>query len=143
MDVMTLHTFSRRIGSFLFVGSFVAAILSPAAGQTEQKVEVTIQDSKFVSTGTTLLPGVPIMVTIVNKDKIRHDFSSVVLQGHLTQVEGNGVITHGQGIEGAYIEGGKDATIRFTTERPGRFEFRCTIHPTMKGELLLMNIGAV
>jgi plastocyanin len=124
------------------VGSFVALTLTPATGQTEQKVEVTIQDSKFVSTGTTLLPGVPIMVTIVNKDKIRHDFSSVVLQGHLTQVEGNGVITHGQGIEGAYIEAGKDAIIRFTTERPGRFEFRCTIHPTMKGELLLMNVGA-
>jgi plastocyanin len=139
---MTLHAWSKHLSTYLMVGSFVALTLTPATGQTEQKVEVTIQDSKFVSTGTTLLPGVPIMVTIVNKDKIRHDFSSVVLQGHLTQVEGNGVITHGQGIEGAYIEAGKDAIIRFTTERPGRFEFRCTIHPTMKGELLLMNVGA-
>ena len=140
---MTLHTYSNRIGRFLLIGCFLAAILTPAAGETEQKVEVTIQDSKFVSTGTTLMPGMPVMVTIVNKDKIRHDFSSVVLQGHLTQVEANGVIAHGRGIEGAYIEAGKDAVIRFTTERPGRFEFSCTIHPTMKGELLLMNVGAV
>ena len=103
---------------------------------------MTIKDSKFVSTGTTLMPGVPVAVTIVNKDNIRHDFSSVVLQGHPTQVEGNGVIAHGQGIEGAYLDPGKDAVIRFTTERPGRLEFRCTIHPTMKGELLLMNVGA-
>ena len=140
---MTLYTWSKRIGNCLIFGSSLVVALTSAVGQTEQKVEVTIKDSKFVSTGTTLMPGVPVIVTIVNKDNIRHDFSSVVLQGHPTQVEGNGVIAHGQGIEGAYIEAGKDAIIRFTTERPGRFEFRCTIHPAMKGELLLMNIEAV
>jgi plastocyanin len=140
---MTLHGWSKSFRIFVLAASLLAVPLTPATGQTEQKVEVTIKDSSFVSTGVTLLPGVPIMVTIVNKDKIRHDFSSVVLQGHLTQVEGNGVITHGQGIEGAYLEAGRDAVIRFTTERPGRFEFRCTIHPTMRGELLVMNVGAV
>ena len=140
---MTLYAWSKRIGSCLIFGSSLVVALTSAAGQTEQKVEVTIKDSNFVSTGTTLMPGVPVIVTIVNKDNIRHDFSSVVLQGHPTQVEGNGVIAHGQGIEGAYIEAGKNAIIRFTTERPGRFEFRCTIHPAMKGELLLMNIEAV
>ena len=139
---MTLYTWSKRIGNCLIFGSSLVVALTSAAGQTEQKVEVTIKDSNFVSTGTTLMPGVPVIVTIVNKDNIRHDFSSVVLQGHPTQVEGNGVIAHGRGIEGAYIEAGKDAIIRFTTERPGRFEFRCTIHPTMRGELLLMNVGA-
>ena len=139
---MTLYTWSNRIGNCLIFGSSLVVALTSAAGQTEQKVEVTIKGSNFVSTGTTLMPGVPVIVTIANKDNIRHDFSSVVLQGHPTQVEGNGVIAHGQGIEGAYIEAGKDAIIRFTTERPGRFEFRCTIHPAMKGELLLMNIGA-
>ena len=140
---MTLQTCSKRFRTALMAGSFLVLTLAPAIGQSEQKVEVTIKDSAFVSTGVTLMPGVPIMVTIVNKDQIRHDFSSIVLQGHLTQVEGNGVITHGQGIEGAYLEPGKDAVIRFTTERPGRFEFRCTIHPTMRGELLVMNVGAV
>ena len=140
---MTLQTWLRHFKTCLMVGSLLTVAFAPANGQSEQKVEVTIKDSKFVSTGTTLMPGIPIIVSIVNKDNIRHDFSSVVLQGHLTQVEGNGVIVHGQGIEGAYIESGKDAIIRFTTERPGRFEFRCTIHPTMKGELLLMNISAV
>ena len=140
---MTLKACSTHFRTCLLVGSFIALTLTAAKGQSEQKVEVTIKDSAFVSNGTTLMPGVPIMVTIVNKDKIRHDFSSVVLQGHLTQVEGNGVIVHGQGIEGAYLDAGKDAVIRFTTERPGRFEFRCTIHPTMRGELLVMNVGAV
>jgi len=139
---MTLHAWPKVFRTCLIVGSFFALTLAPAKGQSEQKVEVTIKDSAFVSTGVTLMPGVPIMVTIANKDHIRHDFSSVVLQGHLTQVEGNGVITHGRGIEGAYLDAGKDAVIRFTTERPGRFEFRCTIHPTMRGELLVMNVGA-
>jgi plastocyanin len=140
---MTLPLSSKLFSTYLMIGSFVALTFIPAAGQTEQKVEVTIKNSSFVSTGITLMPGIPIVVTIVNKDNIRHDFSSPVLQGHETQVEGNGVITHGHGIEGAYIEPEKDAIIRFTTERPGRFEFRCTIHPTMRGELLLMNVGAV
>src|SRR5689334_1052830 len=140
---MTLHACLKHSRTCLVVGAFLALTLIPATGQSEQNVEVTIKDSAFVSTGVTLMPGVPIMVTIVNKDHIRHDFSSVVLQGHLTQVEGNGVIVHGQGIEGAYLDAGKDAVIRFTTERPGRFEFRCTIHPTMRGELLVMNVGAV
>jgi len=140
---MILQAWSKSFRTSVLVTSLLAATLIPATGKTEQKVEVTIKDSKFVSTGTTLMPGVPVVVTIVNNDHIRHDFSSVVLQGHLTQVEGNGVIAHGQGIEGAYIEAGKNAIIRFATEHPGRFEFRCTIHPTMKGELLLMNVGAV
>jgi plastocyanin len=132
----------KQFMTSLLLGCLLGAAWTPAAGETEQKVEVTIKDSTFVASGVTLMPGVPVMVTIVNKDQIRHDFSSVVLQGHLTQVEGNGVITHGRGIEGAYLEPGKEAVIRFTTERPGRFEFRCTIHPTMRGELLLMNVGA-
>jgi plastocyanin len=33
--------------------------------------------------------------------------------------------------------------IRFTIENPGRYEFRCSIHPKMRGELLLLNVGAV
>jgi len=132
----------KQFMTSLLLGCLLGAAWTPAAGETEQKVEVTIKDSTFVASGVTLMPGVPVMVPIVNKDQIRHDFSSVVLQGHLTQVEGNGVITHGRGIEGAYLEPGKEAVIRFTTERPGRFEFRCTIHPTMRGELLLMNVGA-
>ncbi|HTL63260.1 MAG TPA: cupredoxin domain-containing protein [Nitrospira sp.] len=139
---MTVRTRMKQFMTSLLLGCLLGAAWTPAAGETEQKVEVTIKDSTFVASGVTLMPGVPVMVTIVNKDQIRHDFSSVVLQGHLTQVEGNGVITHGRGIEGAYLEPGKEAVIRFTTERPGRFEFRCTIHPTMRGELLLMNVGA-
>ena len=139
---MTLHTWSKHVRRCLMAASLVAAAFTSAGGQTEQKVEVMITDSTFKSTGVVLMPGVPISVTIVNKDNIRHDFSSPVLQGHLTQVEGNGVIAHGTGIEGVYIEPQKGATIRFTTDRPGRFEFRCTIHPTMRGELLLMDVGA-
>jgi len=142
MDLMTLHTWSKRLGQCLLTGFFLTAILAPSAGQTEQTVEVTIKDSAFKATGVLLLPGVPITVKVVNEDTIRHDFSSTLLQGHLTQVEGNGVIAHGRGIEGAYVEPKKNAIIRFTTEQPGRFEFRCTIHPTMRGELLLMNVGA-
>lgn len=36
-----------------------------------------------------------------------------------------------------------NAVIRFTVKRPGRYEFKCSIHPNMKGELLLLNIQGV
>ena len=35
----------------------------------------------------------------------------------------------------------RDAAIRFNLERPGRYTFRCSIHPNMKGELLLGTEG--
>jgi plastocyanin len=37
----------------------------------------------------------------------------------------------------------RDAVIRFNMERPGRHTFRCSIHPNMKGELLLLSAEAV
>jgi plastocyanin len=37
----------------------------------------------------------------------------------------------------------REAVIRFNMERPGRHEFRCSIHPNMKGELLLLSVEAV
>jgi plastocyanin len=30
-----------------------------------------------------------------------------------------------------------------TIGRPGRYEFKCSIHQNMKGELLLLNVEAV
>jgi plastocyanin len=42
-----------------------------------------------------------------------------------------------------YLDAKRDATIRFNMTRPGRYEFRCSIHPNMKGELLLLTVEAV
>ena len=51
---MTLYTWSKRIGNCLIFGSSLVVALTSAAGQTEQKVEVTIKDSAFKATGVSL-----------------------------------------------------------------------------------------
>jgi hypothetical protein len=66
-----------------------------------------------------------------------------MFEGIQTRVESEGIVSYGRGIGGLFVDGKKAALIRFTMERPGRHEFRCSIHPNMKGELLLLNVEAV
>jgi len=122
--------------------AFAACPSTPSVAENEQRVVVTIKDFTFVAQSAPLLPGLPIMVTVSNHDEVRHDFGSVLLQGGPTEVEGNGVIAYGRGVEGVYLNPGQTAKIRIVSDRPGRYEFRCSIHPKMRGELLLLNVGA-
>ena len=66
-----------------------------------------------------------------------------MFSGTSTKVESGGIISYGRGIEGVFLDSKRDAVIRFTLDRPGRYEFKCSIHPNMKGELLLLNVEAV
>jgi plastocyanin len=50
---------------------------------------------------------------------------------------------YGRGLAGVMLDAKRDAVIRFNMERPGRHTFRCSIHPDMKGELLLLSAEAV
>lgn len=115
----------------------------PLFAQTEQVVEVTIKDFKFVTKQGTLQLGFPTVIKVRNEDAERHDFGSTMFEGLPTQVEKDGVIVYGRGVGGAFLDPKRDATIRFNMSRPGRHEFRCSIHPGMTGELLLLNVEAV
>jgi hypothetical protein len=86
----------------------------PVFSQSEQVVEVTIKDFKFVTKQGPLLLGLPSVIKVRNEDAERHDFGSTMFEGLPTQVS-----------------------------RPGRHEFRCSIHPNMTGELLLLSVDAV
>lgn len=133
----------RRTISMVFAASLVLGSLAQAGALTEQLVEVTIKDFTFVTKQVPLQLNVPILISIRNEDQVRHDFGSPVFQGSLTQVESDGVISYGRGVQGVFLNPTRDAMIRFSIDRPGRYEFRCSIHPNMKGELLLMNVEAV
>jgi len=122
---------------------FVLALCSQGGAQAEQRIEVTIKDFAFVTKQVPLRLGVPTVIAISNRDEERHDFGSAMFDGVQTRVESGGVLSYGRGIGGVFLNGRKEATIRFTMERPGRHEFRCSIHPNMKGELLLLNVEAV
>ena len=135
---------SRTIGEVLMAGCLVLGLFAHTDAQSEQRIDVTIQDSTFVLTRQIPLRlGVPTVISIRNVDRERHDFGSAMFDGVSTKVESGGVISYGRGIGGVFLDPKRDAMIRFVLERPGRYEFRCSIHPTMKGELLLLNVEAV
>lgn len=133
----------NRLGKgMLIAGSLFVSLLAQAGAQSEQRVDVTIKDFTFITKQVPLMPDVPTVIMIRNEDEVRHDLGSTVFQNTLAHVESDGVVSYGRGIQGLYLDSGREATIRFTIERPGRYEFRCSIHD-IRGELLLLNIGAV
>ena len=117
--------------------------VSPLDAQSEQVMEVTIKDNTFVTKQIPLALNVPIRIDVKNEDKIRHDFGSTIFEDTLTHVEHGGVVAYGRTVGGVFLDGGKRVAVRFTLHRPGEFQFKCSIHPNMKGEILLMSVGAV
>jgi len=115
----------------------------PVFSQSEQVVEVTIKDFKFVAKQGVLRLGFPSVIKVRNEDAERHDFGSTMFEGLPTQIEKDGVTVYGRGLGGVFLNPKRDAVIRFDMTRPGRYEFRCSIHPNMTGELLLLSAEAV
>ena len=111
--------------------------------QSEQVVEVTIKDYKFVTKQGPLRLGLPTVIKVRNEDTERHDFGSTMFEGLSVKIEKDGVIVYGRGISGVFLDPKRDAIVRFDLTRPGRHEFRCSIHPTMSGELLILSTEAV
>lgn len=133
----------RWISSVVFAWGLALGFLTQADALTEQRVEVTIKDFTFVVKQVPLQLNTPILISIRNEDQVRHDFGSSVFQGNPTEVESDGVISYGSGIQGVFLNPTGEAMIRMTIGRPGRYEFKCSIHQNMKGELLLLNVEAV
>lgn len=115
----------------------------PAMSQSEQVVEVVIKDFSFITKQGPLRLGLPTVIKVINRDAERHDFGSTMFEGTPARIEENGVIVYGRGLGGVMLDPQRDAVIRFNMERPGRHTFRCSIHPNMKGELLLLSAEAV
>lgn len=114
-----------------------------AVAQSEQLVEVTIKDYKFVTKQGPLRLGLPTVIKVRNEDAERHDFGSTMFEGLSVKIEKDGVIVYGRGLSGVFLDPKRDAIVRFDLTRPGRHEFRCSIHPTMSGELLILSTEAV
>ncbi len=115
----------------------------PVFSQSEQVVEVTIKDFKFVTKQGPLRLGSPAVIKVRNEDAERHDFGTTMFEGIPTQIEKDGVIVYGRGIGGVLLDPKRDASIRFNMSRPGQLEFRCSIHRNMAGELLLLSVETV
>lgn len=133
----------RIIGTILSVACLAWIYSGILLAQSEQVVEVTIKEYRFVTKQSTLRLGFPTVIKVRNEDAERHDFSSTMFEGIPTQIEKDGVIVYGRGLGGVFLGPKQEATIRFDMTRPGRHVFRCSIHPTMSGELLLLSAEAV
>ena len=115
---------------------------TPVESQPEQVVEVVIKNFTYVTKQKALRLGVPTAIKVVNEDAERHDFGSTMFEGIPTKVEQDGISVYGRGVGGVMLDPRRNVVIRFDLERPGRHEFRCSIHSNMKGELLLLSVEA-
>ena len=131
-----------RIG-ILVLGFFLPEGMSLSSAQFQQEVNVTIEGYTFQTTQTALQLHTDTMIHIKNMDTVRHDFGSPIFLNTLTHVESNGVVTYGKGVEGLYLDPGQNASIHLILDHPGRFQFQCSIHKDMKGEILLLTVDAV
>lgn len=127
----------------LAMGFFLLTGVSLSNAQFLQEVHVTIEGYTFRTTQTPLQLNTETIIYIKNLDNVRHDFGSQMFLNTLTHVEGNGIVTYGKGVEGVYVDPGQEASIRLILDHPGRFQFQCSIHQDMKGEILLLTVDAV
>jgi len=125
------------LGILLFEGTFLSN------AQTQQEVNVTIEGYAFRTSQMPLQLHADTIIRVKNLDNVRHDFGSQMFLNTLTHVESNGVVTYGKGVEGAFLDPGQEATFRLVLDQTGRFQFQCSIHPEMKGEILLLIVNAV
>jgi hypothetical protein len=142
-----ISRFSRVLialaGLAVFQAGPVVATDSADVAQ-EQRIEIVIRESTFLLTKPAPIRlGLPTIIVLRNEDIIRHGFTSPMLFGLLVHAEGEGITSYGKGVEGFYVDPGKTLVIRFTTERPGSYSFRCDLHPQMKGEFLMLEVPAV
>ena len=125
------------------MGCILIMGVAQISAQPEQHVEVSIKDYTFRTTQMPLQLNAATVIHVKNEDTVRHDFGSSIFQNSPTRVESAGVITYGDHIGGAFVDPGREVTFRFVIERPGRYQFQCSIHADMKGEILLLSVGAV
>jgi len=125
--------------SFVFLATDFSV---PLAAETA-KVEIVIRNYTFEFQGGALRPNEPGTIVLKNIDKVQHGFTSPLLAEQDVWVDSASGTTYGKGIRGVYINPGETLQIRFTPNRPGSFQFRCDLHPNMKGELLLLSVQGV
>jgi uncharacterized cupredoxin-like copper-binding protein len=114
------------------------------AQAVEVEIELTIRQSQYFKTKWAPPPeNSSVVLTIKNEDDIRHGFTSQLFQDLLVRTLSDGVQVYGKGIEGLYLDPGATIQLRFQVLRPGDYEFHCDLHPTMRGELLLLHVDVV
>lgn len=125
----------------MLVQSDAASLTREDLAVKEQRIDITIQDSDFLFAHPVRPQlGVPTVIVLRNQDIIQHGFTSSILKGVEITVQGEGLTAYGRGIEGFYVDPGKTLVLRLKIDRPGRHTFQCDLHPTMKSEVLVLEM---
>ncbi len=136
---------SRMVVLLMVLVYFPLAVSAGAALFAEEppgKVEIMIRDSKYEYHARILRPQVSSVIVLRNVDSIVHGFTSSFLEDLDVRVEAEGATTFGKGIKGVHIPPGQTVRIHFVPMRAGNFSFQCDLHPSMKGELILLSVEA-
>lgn len=107
------------IGMLVFGISAALAACSASPGNTPAKNTVNIQGNAFSPAEITIKQGES--VTWVNKDSVGHTVVSLTFTSTL-------------------LDTGQSFTQVFASA--GTFEYRCSVHPSMSGKIIVTNTGA-
>jgi plastocyanin len=121
-ETWKLVAFIRR------VPTLSPADLRPIASHETHEHDAPAAPGAIAMDGTTFTPGevhvtLGETVTWTNKDPFPHNVTSSAARMHSPDID-------------------PDGTWSFTPTRPGRFEYQCTLHPGMKGVLVVEDKGA-
>ena len=140
-----------RIRSIMLIWTVAvaASLMWPAIhsdalkAQQGGQVVIEIRNYTYEFHGGVLKPLEPATIVLRNKDDVTHGFNSTLFESLDVDVETDAGDTYGNGIKGVHIAPGKEIRIHFTPTGPGKHEFHCDIHKNMKGEILILAVGAV
>lgn len=113
--------------------SFVSILLllthrsSDGANPEPQEVRVEASEFRFTIDRSTLEAGRPVVLTILNRGKIQHEFASALFSGNDTEIELDGVTVGGKGIEEIELAPGKSVKVKFIPQRRGEIDFICDL----------------
>jgi len=119
--------------SFVTVGALwgIGNLLNPQEVPEMTRVEgilLIAQRSTFNSTNPDIhvTVGVPTKLVVHNEDAVQHDLV-------VDKAENNGITPFNTAI----IPGGLNSpTMAIVTEKPGTYEYYCSLHPQMRGKII-------
>jgi len=119
--------------SFVTVGALwgVGNLLNPTPEESNTKIEgilLIAQRSSFNGTNPDIYVAVNVPTKLVmrNEDAITHDVT-------VDNAENGGIIPFSTG---PILGGFKSQSVAIVTEKPGTYEYYCSIHPNIRGKII-------